>query len=264
MSRRTPSPPPAGDPGTNRTVWAFALASVAVHALAVAVVPNPPARATAAMAPVAFEVVAAPAPEPVPPEPEATPEPEPEPKPVARPEPPATPEPPPAPSDAPPPPLGATDLVDETTDAIETDTVASTEGGLAVRARAGEGGGIAPTRAGRAGDPQGLREAPVEVDLGRLRRAWMIHVQRRLMRLAAQDYPLAARRASMEGTVTLSLDIDPRGQIIGVRVARSSGHGVLDDAAVASADALGRVPAPPEALAWATRPVRFPISYRIR
>lgn len=47
-------------------------------------------------------------------------------------------------------------------------------------------------------------------------------------------YPTIARRRSWEGTVLLGIDCDAEGVVQFVTIVRSSGHGVLDDAAVAA------------------------------
>ena len=44
------------------------------------------------------------------------------------------------------------------------------------------------------------------------------------------DYPLAARRAGLEGTVYFRLDIDAEGRPSACTITQSSGHAVLDDA----------------------------------
>ncbi|HWP66484.1 MAG TPA: energy transducer TonB, partial [Candidatus Limnocylindria bacterium] len=45
-------------------------------------------------------------------------------------------------------------------------------------------------------------------------------------------YPLAARRLGIQGRVLLEVVVDPDGRAATVRVRSSSGHRVLDDAAV--------------------------------
>jgi protein TonB len=49
------------------------------------------------------------------------------------------------------------------------------------------------------------------------------------------DYPRQARRRGWQGVVDLRLRLDRDGRVIAVEVARQSGFGVLDDAAVAAA-----------------------------
>lgn len=48
------------------------------------------------------------------------------------------------------------------------------------------------------------------------------------------DYPAEAIARGIEGTVVLRLTIDEQGRVIEVEVARSSGHAILDEAAVAA------------------------------
>ena len=45
------------------------------------------------------------------------------------------------------------------------------------------------------------------------------------------SYPPSARAMGKQGVVTLAIDVDPRGGVLAVRVRRSSGHRVLDEAA---------------------------------
>jgi protein TonB len=58
--------------------------------------------------------------------------------------------------------------------------------------------------------------------------AWIAKVER----IGNMNYPEAARRQGIEGSLVLSVDILPDGGIDQVRVLRSSGHAVLDEAAV--------------------------------
>ncbi len=58
--------------------------------------------------------------------------------------------------------------------------------------------------------------------------AWIAKVER----IGNMNYPEAARRRNIEGSLVLSVDILPDGGIDQVRVLRSSGHAVLDEAAV--------------------------------
>ena len=47
-------------------------------------------------------------------------------------------------------------------------------------------------------------------------------------------YPSAARRAGQQGTVTLSFTVGTSGNVTSVRIAKSSGHPLLDNAALAA------------------------------
>lgn len=58
--------------------------------------------------------------------------------------------------------------------------------------------------------------------------AWIAKVER----IGNLNYPEAARREGIEGKLVLSVDILPDGSIDQIRVLRSSGHSVLDEAAI--------------------------------
>lgn len=58
--------------------------------------------------------------------------------------------------------------------------------------------------------------------------AWIAKVER----IGNMNYPEAARRRNVEGSLVLSVDILPDGSVEHIRVLRSSGHAVLDEAAV--------------------------------
>ena len=47
-------------------------------------------------------------------------------------------------------------------------------------------------------------------------------------------YPSAARRAGQQGTVTLSFTVGSSGKVTSIRIAKSSGHALLDNAALAA------------------------------
>lgn len=77
------------------------------------------------------------------------------------------------------------------------------------------------------------------------------------------QYPPLARRAGWEGTVLLSVTLNPNGVLAAVRVERSSGHQILDRAA---ADTLRRVGRIQEAARWLqgqTLELLLPIVYRL-
>lgn len=76
-------------------------------------------------------------------------------------------------------------------------------------------------------------------------------------------YPRRARRDGIEGEVVLAITIDSAGRVTGLSVARSSGHEILDRAALASARGVTRVPAPPAGIGWSTRTFELPVVYRL-
>ena len=80
----------------------------------------------------------------------------------------------------------------------------------------------------------------------------------------AHRYPRRARRAGLEGTVLLELVLDAAGRILSIRVAESSGHSLLDDAAKAAVAHLQTVPRPPGELAREAPTVRNPFHYNLR
>jgi protein TonB len=91
--------------------------------------------------------------------------------------------------------------------------------------------------------------------------AYLTLVRRRIHELLA--YPSSARRRGLSGTVHLELDIEPSGAIGGVRLAASSSHRVLDDAALDAVRGLRRVAFPPNVRPRALR-VRLPIVFELR
>ncbi|MFW6086128.1 MAG: energy transducer TonB family protein [Myxococcota bacterium] len=251
---------------------------------AVRALPADPTPPPADEAMVAFTVEAdEPEPEVVPePEPEEVPEPEPEPeappRPVVRPDPEPEETPEPEPED-PPEPEEALAKADEeppeddapedapleqeaTPDALAGHGIASAEGGLAVAARAGDGSGLRGGRTMRPGRP--TPPGP-SIDPRALARQWMVRVGKLINERAGREYPLSARRRRLEGVAKVAIHVDAEGRITNVTVEKSSGHGTLDEAALAAIRRLGRVPAPPKALHWrGQRPIGIPIAYRIR
>lgn len=66
-----------------------------------------------------------------------------------------------------------------------------------------------------------------------------------LAALAQEEfYPRAAIEQGLEGRVVLLLSLGEAGRVTGVAVAASSGHLLLDDAAVRAASRIGALPLP--------------------
>lgn len=59
------------------------------------------------------------------------------------------------------------------------------------------------------------------------------------------QYPAAARRRGLSGTVLVEVNVQPDGSIGAVAVVTSSGHEVLDEAALEAIKSLRREPFPP-------------------
>ena len=80
----------------------------------------------------------------------------------------------------------------------------------------------------------------------------------------ARDYPRAARRQGLEGVVLVELVVDAAGRLVSSRVVRSSGHEVLDEAALADVRRLERLPEPPRALNRRSLKLHIPFEYRLQ
>lgn len=76
-------------------------------------------------------------------------------------------------------------------------------------------------------------------------------------------YPLAARRQGLGGTVELHVWLEATGRVRDVQVARSSSHGVLDEAAVETIRRLGPMPFP-DSLPRRPLLIRIPLVYELR
>ena len=76
---------------------------------------------------------------------------------------------------------------------------------------------------------------------------------------ANKEYPYMAMKRHLEGTTTIVTTISASGAITSVSVASSSGHGMLDDAAVAAAYAVGSYPNPTGGTVSVTTNVSFNI-----
>lgn len=75
-------------------------------------------------------------------------------------------------------------------------------------------------------------------------------------------YPRLARRRALEGTVWLLLEVAADGQPVAVRLEESSGHGILDDAALAAARGWRLAPATRNGAAEAGA-LRVPVTFRL-
>ena len=128
----------------------------------------------------------------------------------------------------------------------------------------GRGRGEVPGDAGSsAGGPPGAALAlgtgggAIPPEYGPYLQRFRRHVQESLV------YPLAARRQSLRGTVELDVTLDPSGRVRDVHVARSSSHGVLDDAALDIVRRLDPLPLP-ESLPRRPLLIRLPLVFDLR
>ncbi|MBW1992092.1 MAG: energy transducer TonB [Deltaproteobacteria bacterium] len=76
-------------------------------------------------------------------------------------------------------------------------------------------------------------------------------------------YPRQARRLHQEGVAVLQFTLNSAGQVQGVRVSRSSGHKLLDQAALKTLSRVGRFPSFPPALNRKQLTVEIPLDYRL-
>lgn len=78
------------------------------------------------------------------------------------------------------------------------------------------------------------------------------------------NYPLAARRARIEGVVQLRVTLLPDGRLIDARIERSSGHALLDQAALDLLAHAARLPEDFGSARSAQIELQLPIVYRMR
>ncbi len=77
-------------------------------------------------------------------------------------------------------------------------------------------------------------------------------------------YPRLARKRGWEGIVEIALNLAADGRITQVQLHRASGHAVLDNAALDSANQLHAVPNAATLLQGRARAMIIPIHYRLR
>lgn len=164
-------------------------------------------------------------------------------------------------SDAPPggDPEATSDATSETGDV--QGTVVSTEGGLAVDRRAGSGQDGAAQGTLRRGSGSPEPTPSPTIDRRALTQGWMVEVHRAIGRAT---YTRSLLRAQIEGRVVVALLVDAEGRVHGVRVARSSGEPMLDEAALEQLSHHRVVPPPPAELTWSPREIQLPIVFELR
>lgn len=98
--------------------------------------------------------------------------------------------------------------------------------------------------------PQRHAAAPGALQGGALRRA-QAALSKHLF------YPPEAIARGLEGEVILLLNLSDSGQLVSAAIARSSGHAMLDQAALDAAQRIGALPGNP-------RQTLFPVSFRLQ
>lgn len=114
--------------------------------------------------------------------------------------------------------------------------------------------------AGAGGDAASALAVPSDGGVGAYG-AYLALLRGRLHELL--EYPPAARRRGLTGTVHLEIALEPSGRVSDVMLVRSSAHDLLDRAALEAARSLRRVPFPPDVRPRALR-VRLPVVFELR
>lgn len=78
-----------------------------------------------------------------------------------------------------------------------------------------------------------------------------------------QVYPAAARAQGLEGLVVLEVNLDRAGNLLAVRIGRSSGQPLLDQGALDTLRRAGPLPPVPEALPYTTLEMELTVSFRL-
>jgi len=65
--------------------------------------------------------------------------------------------------------------------------------------------------------------------------------------LETQEYPLIARKLGLQGTATVKFNLMPDGNSQAMRIRKTSGHGILDEAALQAVQRVLPLKPPPEA-----------------
>ena len=76
-------------------------------------------------------------------------------------------------------------------------------------------------------------------------------------------YPRAAKLAGLEGRAVVRIVLNETGGIVAIELASSSGHDILDRAALEAARSVGSLPAAPSGLNWGTRAIKVPFSFKV-
>ena len=92
--------------------------------------------------------------------------------------------------------------------------------------------------------------------------AWQGRLVGQLQR--AKRYPDSARAAGEEGAAVVSFTMDRAGQVLAVRLVRSSGSQALDQEAVALVHRAEPLPAPPPEMAGQAVTLTVPIRFSLR
>lgn len=79
-----------------------------------------------------------------------------------------------------------------------------------------------------------------------------------------KEYPLAARKLGIQGSVIVSFSLDRRGELQGVSLAKSSGNSMLDNAGIRAVRGVGSFPPPPgHAMRGEVISFRIPVRFNL-
>jgi protein TonB len=138
------------------------------------------------------------------------------------------------------------------------------QAGTALPGAGGSGGAADATGAGSAdGGPRGDGALGPPAGGGGDPKKLLRKYLRQVAQAIRKDYayPRAARRIGVEGEAVVLITIDAQGKVVGVELSQSSGHKVLDEAALEAARSVAQVPPPPVELGWTRKSVRVPFSF---
>lgn len=139
--------------------------------------------------------------------------------------------------------------------AAESKPVAEAAAGIGTAPQAGRAGAVAAApgtgRAGEGALSEGRRNSLMADWAGQIR----ARVERR------KSYPRAAQVQGLTGTVTLRLTVAPDGRLLGFDIAESSGHALLDEAALSALSRAGKFPPAPEGLGGKSHAFSLPVTF---
>lgn len=78
-----------------------------------------------------------------------------------------------------------------------------------------------------------------------------------------KEYPLFARKAGLQGTCIVVCSLRRDGKILSTHVKKPSGHGILDKAAIAAIEKVGKFPPVPTEIAGDNTSFEIPVSYAL-
>jgi protein TonB len=93
-------------------------------------------------------------------------------------------------------------------------------------------------------------------------REWQRDIVLRISKV--RKYPPLARKQRIEGEVRVRFTLDQYGTILSSQIETSSGSPVLDEAALAVFDEIGKLPTPPRYLQGESFTLLAPIRYSFR